>query len=113
MAEQSKRFQCQLQHRGFLEWLFRLLSVSKVETELRSVKQPIVDGVVNRWNNLIDGNSVVGQSQDTVKLTKSESKTWLAGCLGEVLFWNDKVSDSQSVLGNVTLKRSGTVVDTK
>jgi hypothetical protein len=60
---------------------------------------------------VVNRDSVITETEDTVKLAKGESESGLLGSLGELLLLDSKVTNDDSVRGDETLERTGSVVD--
>ena len=87
------------------------ISITKVEGEDRIVQQTLVDQAVERWDNPVDGDGIVSETQDTIKSAESEGKTWLLGGFRKHLILDLKITNGHMVLGNVSSKTSRAVVD--
>lgn len=88
-----------------------LLRVTKVESELGLIQKTLVDHLVEGRDDTVDADRVVGETEDTVKLAKGESKTGLRGSLGKVLTLDLQVADGQDVVGHDTLHGARTILD--
>jgi hypothetical protein len=75
------------------------------------VQQLLVDHVVERRGDLVDGDIVVRQSEDAIKLAKGESETGFLGGLSEQLVLDDQVGDTEVVTRDETLDATGSVLD--
>jgi hypothetical protein len=84
---------------------------SEPEGEDGLVQQLLVDHVVERRGDLVDGDVVVRQSEDTVKLAKGESETGFLGGLSEQLVLDDQVGDTEVVTRDETFNATGSVLD--
>ena len=62
---------------------------------------------------MVDRNSVISKTKDTIESTKGKGKTWLRGSLTEQLVLDFQVTHLDGVLGNVTLDGSRSVSDGK
>lgn len=89
------------------------LARPETEGEDRLVKQVLSEHVVEWRDDVVDRDSIVGETQDTVKLAKGESESGLLGRLGKVLVLDRKITDGDGVLRDEALERSRAVSDGK
>jgi hypothetical protein len=64
-----------------LAWVF--LRVTDTEREDRFVEKTLVEEFVEGRSDVIDRNRVIGKTEDTIELSKSEGKTRLLQCFGK------------------------------
>lgn len=89
------------------------VSIGQVETKDGLIDQALVDKVVEGRDNTQDGNGVVSETKDTVKLAKGKSKTGLLDRLTKVLVLNDDATDVEVVVADDTFERSRAVLNTE
>lgn len=89
------------------------VSVAEVEGENLLVEESLVDHVVERWHNLVDGDGVVSETKDTIEAAEGESQSWLLSGLGEVLSLDLEIADGELVVGDEPLHAARSVVDLK
>lgn len=77
-----------------------LVGIAQIERKDGLIQQVLVEHVVERWDDLVDGDRVISQTQNTVKAAKGKSKTWLARGLREVLVVDFQVANLELVLRN-------------
>lgn len=80
-----------------------VVGITEVEREDGLVKQTLVDGRVERWDDTVDTDGVVSKTKDTVETAKGKGKTGLFGGFAEELVLDLEVTDLDGVLGNVSL----------
>lgn len=90
-----------------------LVRVSQVEGEDGLVQKSLLQHVIERRNNLVDGDGVVAQSENTVKPAKGKSKTRLIGGLSKVLLHNLQITNLECVLRHKPAELAGSVLDGK
>lgn len=90
-----------------------LLGRSESETKDGLIEELLVEHVVEWRDNVVDRDGIVGETKDTVELTKGKSESWLFGCLGKVLVFDGKITDDDSVLRDKALERSRSVSNGK
>lgn len=90
--------------KGSLRGITFFVAVAEVEGKDRLIKRLLVQHVIERRDNLVDGDGVESKTQDTVKAAKGESQARLVGGFGEVLVLDGNVADRHSVAGNKALK---------
>lgn len=86
-----------------------VVSVTKIESEDSLVELALVDQVVEWWDNSVDGDGVVSETQDTIEAAEGESETWLLGSLSEILLLDGEVTDVEGVLGDETAQATRAV----
>lgn len=87
------------------------LLVSQVEGKDGVIQELLVDHLVEGGDDVVDRDGVIGQTQDTIEATESESQTGLLGSLGKVLALNLEVADLDIIVGDETRQATGPVVD--
>ena len=70
-----------------------VIGVSEVESEDWLVQELLVDHVVERRWDLVNGDGIETKTQDTVKSTEGKGKTWLLGSFGEDLVLDLQITD--------------------
>lgn len=88
-----------------------LVGVTQVEAEDRLVDELLVDHVVEGRDDLVDGDGVVAQTQDTVEAAKGKGQARLAGRLSEVLVLDLQIADLKDVIGDEAAQAAGSVAD--
>ena len=88
-----------------------LVGVAQIKGKDGLIDLLLVQHVVERRNNLVDGDGVKAQSQDTVESTKGKSKTRLAGCFGELLVLELQIPNLDGVFGNKATQTAGSISD--
>lgn len=90
-----------------------LLRATETEREDGLIEQVLREHVVEGRDNVVDRDGVVTETEDTVKLAESESKSGLFGRLGKVLVLDCNVADGHGIARDKALERAGTVSDGK
>lgn len=88
-----------------------LVGITQVESKDGLIQQVLVQHLVERRNNLVDGDGIITQTQNTVKATESKGKTRLARGLGKVLPLDLQVSNLHVILGNKSAETARAVSD--
>src|SRR5204863_3678788 len=70
---------------GSFRFISLFVAVTQVETEHWLIQQILIQHVVERRYNPIDGDGVISKPKNAIESAEGESKTWFAGCLSEVL----------------------------
>jgi hypothetical protein len=87
------------------------VGIAQVEGENGLIQEFLVEHVVEGRNDLVDRNRIEAQTQDAIETAKGESKTGLAGGLGEVLLLDLQVSDLHDVLGHETREAARAILN--
>lgn len=96
---------------GSLGLVTFFVGVTQVEGEDRLVKQTLIQQVVEGGRDLVDGDGVVAETQDTVETAKGKGQTGLAGRLREELVLDLQVTDGNDVLRDEAAQASGSIAD--
>ena len=88
-----------------------VIGIGEVEGEDGLVDQTLVDHVVERWDDLVDGDGVVSETHDTVKAAEGKRKARLRGCLSEVLVFDGEIANAHGVLADISLQFARSVPD--
>jgi hypothetical protein len=73
----------------------------------------LVDKVVERWWDLVDGDGVVSKTEDAIKSTEGESQTGLLGSFSEELILDLEVTDGDDILGDESAQAARAVLDSE
>jgi len=88
-----------------------LVGVTQIEAEDRLVEQLLVDHVVEGRDDPVDGDGVVGQTQDAIEAAKRKGQARLAGRLSEVLVLDLQIADANDVVGDEATQAARAVAD--
>ena len=88
-----------------------VVGIAEVEGENGFVQKTLVDHLIEGWDDPVDGDSIISETQDTIKSTESKCKTWLLGGFGEDLVFDREITNGQSVLRNETAELSRPISD--
>lgn len=87
------------------------LGVGQVEGEDGLVDELLLNHTVEGRHDVLNGNGVIAQTQNTVEAAEQEGQARLAGSLGEILVLDLKVADGDDIVGDETLQAARAVVD--
>lgn len=87
------------------------LIVCEVEGKDFLVEEALVNHAVEGRDDLVDGDGVKAETQDTVETAEGESKSGLLNGLAKELVLDDEVTDGELVLGDVATDAAGAVLD--
>lgn len=90
-----------------------IVGTAKVKGKDRLVKKTLVDHVVKWWGNVVDGNGIIAEAEDTIEAAKSKGQTRFAGSLSEQLIFDLEVSNTKDVLGDEASHLTRAISDTK
>ena len=90
-----------------------IIGVTKVEGENRLVQETLVDHTIERRNDLVDGDGIISETQNTVESAEGESKTGFLGSFSEDLVLDLEIANSHMVLGDKSAKASRAISDLK
>jgi len=90
-----------------------VVSRGQVEAKDGLVDQALVDKVVEGRDDTLDGDGVIAETKDTVKLAKGKGKTRLLDRLAKGLILDDDAADVEVVVADNTLERTRAVLNAK
>lgn len=93
--------------------LATLVITAEVESKDGLVNELLVDHLVERRDNLVDGDGIVAETQDTVEAAEGEGQTGLTSGLSKVLSLDLEVTDGEVIIGDETGQTATAVVDLK
>jgi hypothetical protein len=77
-----------------------LLCVAKVESKHFIIKETLIDHVVEGRRDVVDGDGIVTEAEDTIEPAESEGKTRLRCGFTKQLILDLQVTDAESILGD-------------
>ena len=87
--------------------------VAQVEGKHGLVNQALVDQAVEGWDDLVDRDGIVSETQDTVEPAEGESKTGLLSSLSEELVLDLEITNGYGILGDEPAQAARAVLDRK
>ena len=77
-----------------------IISVTEIERYDRFVKKALINHVVEGWNNLVDADGIVAETQYAVETTKSKSQARLLSSFSKILMLDFNIANLDRILGD-------------